>query len=48
MPLLLMIVEIFGLDVVTPGLVEPLVPMGVFREVAGMVTKSPLVPLEIS
>ena len=43
-----MIVEIFGLDVVTPGLVEPLVPMGVFREVAGMVTKSPLVPLEIS
>ena len=43
-----MFVEIFGLDVVTPGLVEPLVPMGVFREVAGMVTKSPLVPLEIS
>ena len=48
MSLLLMFVEIFGLDVVTPGLVEPLVPMGVFREVAGMVTKSPLVPLEIS
>lgn len=46
--LLLTFVEIFGLDVVTPGLVEPLVPMGVFREVAGMVTKSPLVPLEIS
>ena len=42
-----MFVEVLGLNVVTSWLVEPLVPMGVLREVAGMVLRSPLVPLEV-
>ena len=46
MSLLLTFVEVLGLNVVTSWPVEPVVPMGVLREVAGMVTRSPL-PLEV-
>lgn len=46
MSLLLTFVEVLGLNVVTSWPVEPVVAMGVLREVAGVVTRSPL-PLEV-